>query len=471
MLIIQNGTVIDPVKDRMYPADLYLENGIIRQILERNGEAGDALAEATEKTVKNIRTKTGMEEGLEMASVRQAAEAQCGNASQETDSEPLRIMDASGLLIAPGLADTHVHFRDPGFTYKEDILSGGEAAKKGGYTQIVLMANTKPCVDQPETLQYVLKKGEQTGIHIQSCANVTKGMAGKELVDMEELARCGAVGFTDDGVPIVAEELARKAMQEAVRVGKPISFHEENPAYIRNNGIHAGKASEFYGIGGSAREAEISMIERDVRLALETDATVVIQHISTKEGVALVREGKQKGAKLHAEATPHHFTLTQDAVIEKGTLAKMNPPLREEEDRQAILDGLKDGTIDLIATDHAPHSREEKEKPVTEAPSGIIGLETALSLGIRELVNKAVLTYPQLIRRMSTAPCELYGLQGGRICEGAPADLVIFDPKENWQVREFASKSSNSPFIGETLPGVVRATICGGRIVYESSGI
>lgn len=458
MLIIQNGTVIDPVKDRMYPADLYLENGVIRQILAREEASGDVPVKATE-------------EALHMTEKEQTEEAQCRNAPQETESEPLRVMDASGLLIAPGLADTHVHFRDPGFTYKEDILSGSEAAKRGGFTQIVLMANTKPCVDNVQTLRYVLEKGEQTGIHIHSCANVTKNMAGKEPVDMEELVRCGAAGFTDDGVPIVAEELARKAMQEAARVGKPISFHEENPAYIRNNGIHAGKASEFYGIGGSAREAEISMIERDVRLALETGATVVIQHISTKEGVALVREGKRKGARLHAEATPHHFTLTQDAVIRKGTLAKMNPPLREEEDRQAILDGLKDGTIDLIATDHAPHSREEKEKPVTEAPSGIIGLETALSLGIRELVNKAVLTYPQLIRRMSTAPCELYGLQGGRICEGAPADLVIFDPKEDWQVREFASKSANSPFIGETLPGVVHATICGGRIVYESSGM
>ena len=209
------------------------------------------------------------------------------------------------------------------------------------------------------------------------------------------------------------------------------------------------------------------MIERDIRLALQTGATVVIQHISTKEGVELVRKGKAAGADVHAEATPHHFTLTEDAVIAKGTLAKMNPPLREEGDRQAIIEGLQDGTIDLIATDHAPHSKEEKEKTITEAPSGIIGLETALSLGIRELVQKGRLTYPQLIQRMSTAPCALYGLQGGTLEEGKMADLVIFDPEETWRVQEFASKSANSPFIGEELPGVVHATICGGQMVYR----
>lgn len=196
------------------------------------------------------------------------------------------------------------------------------------------------------------------------------------------------------------------------------------------------------------------MIERDIRLALETGATVVIQHISTMEGVELVRQGKAAGADVHAEATPHHFTLTEEAAIEKGTLAKMNPPLREEVDRQAIIEGLADGTIDLIATDHAPHSKEEKEKPLTEAPSGIIGLETALSLGIRELVQTGKLTYPQLVQRMSTAPCTLYGLRGGTLREGDPADLVIFDPEEIWKVQQFASKSANSPFIGEELPGV-----------------
>lgn len=444
MLIIKNGKVIDPVADRVYPADLYIENDTMVKIVDHDKERA-------EQDGKNP-----------------AVEPEGGLAGMDNIKNlAAEVFDAEGMLIAPGLADTHVHFRDPGFTYKEDILSGAEAAKKGGYTQIVLMANTKPCVDQVETLQYVLDKGDQTGIHIHSCANVTKGMAGQELVPMEQLSEAGAVGFTDDGVPILSENMVRKAMEQAALCRKPISFHEEDPKYIQNNGIHAGKAAAYYGIGGSKREAEITMIERDIRLALETGATVVIQHISTKEGVELVRQGKAAGADVHAEATPHHFTLTEEAAIEKGTLAKMNPPLREEVDRQAIIEGLADGTIDLIATDHAPHSKEEKEKPLTEAPSGIIGLETALSLGIRELVQTGKLTYPQLVQRMSTAPCTLYGLRGGTLREGDPADLVIFDPEEIWKVQQFASKSANSPFIGEELPGVVHATICGGKFVYQ----
>lgn len=444
MLIIKNGKVIDPVADRVYPADLYIENDTMVKIVDHDKERA-------EQDGKNP-----------------AVEPESGLAGMDNIKNlAAEVFDAEGMLIAPGLADTHVHFRDPGFTYKEDILSGAEAAKKGGYTQIVLMANTKPCVDQVETLQYVLDKGDQTGIHIHSCANVTKGMAGQELVPMEQLSEAGAVGFTDDGVPILSENMVRKAMEQAALCRKPISFHEEDPKYIQNNGIHAGKAAAYYGIGGSKREAEITMIERDIRLALETGATVVIQHISTNEGVELVRQGKAAGADVHAEATPHHFTLTEEAAIEKGTLAKMNPPLREEVDRQAIIEGLADGTIDLIATDHAPHSKEEKEKPLTEAPSGIIGLETALSLGIRELVQTGKLTYPQLVQRMSTAPCTLYGLRGGTLREGDPADLVIFDPEEIWKVQQFASKSANSPFIGEELPGVVHATICGGKFVYQ----
>ena len=444
MLIIKNGKVIDPVADRVYPADLYIENDTMVKIVDHDKERA-------EQDGKNP-----------------AVEPEGGLAGMDNIKNlAAEVFDAEGMLIAPGLADTHVHFRDPGFTYKEDILSGAEAAKKGGYTQIVLMANTKPCVDQVETLQYVLDKGDQTGIHIHSCANVTKGMAGQELVPMEQLSEAGAVGFTDDGVPILSENMVRKAMEQAALCRKPISFHEEDPKYIQNNGIHAGKAAAYYGIGGSKREAEITMIERDIRLALETGATVVIQHISTMEGVELVRQGKAAGADVHAEATPHHFTLTEEAAIEKGTLAKMNPPLREEVDRQAIIEGLADGTIDLIATDHAPHSKEEKEKPLTEAPSGIIGLETALSLGIRELVQTGKLTYPQLVQRMSTAPCTLYGLRGGTLRERDPADLVIFDPEEIWKVQQFASKSANSPFIGEELPGVVHATICGGKFVYQ----
>ena len=259
-------------------------------------------------------------------------------------------------------------------------------------------------------------------------------------------------------------------MEAAAAEGVPISFHEENPAFIQNNGINAGKASAHFGIGGSDRQAEIDMVERDVRLAEETGACVVIQHISTKEAVELVRQARQKGADVHAEATPHHFTLTEEAAIQYGTLAKMNPPLREETDRQAIIEGLADGTIDMIATDHAPHSAEEKAKPVTEAPSGIIGLETSLALGISELVDTGRLPLMQLIDRMSLAPARLYGLDAGYLAEGGPADLVLFNPAEEWTPERFYSRSQNSPFVGKTLKGKIHATICRGRVVYPFAG-
>ena len=430
MIIIKNGTIIDPVSERLYRADLEIKEGRIDKI-------------------------TVQEETAEVA------------AKERQFLEDVQVIDGTGLLIAPGLADTHVHFRDPGFTYKEDIFTGAKAAKKGGFTEIVLMANTKPPVDNAETLIYVLSRGKETGIHVTSCVNVTMGMGGKVLVPMEELAKAGAAGFTDDGIPLLNAELTKEAMMRAKALGKPISFHEEDPQLIQNNGVNAGKAAAFYQIGGSPREAEISLVKRDLELAKQTGADVVIQHISTAEAVELLRQYKKEGTKVHGEATPHHFTLTEDAVITKGTLAKMNPPLREEADRLAIIEGLRDGTIDLIATDHAPHSSEEKEKPITEAPSGIIGLETALSLGIRELVQKGYLTWSQLIQRMSTAPCKLYGIKGGVIQEGAAANLVIFHPEETWKVTSFVSKSCNSPFLGEELPGVIYYTICDGEIVYR----
>ncbi len=381
--------------------------------------------------------------------------------------EKLKIIDGTGLCAAPGLIDVHVHFRDPGFTYKEDIESGARAAARGGYTTVVLMANTQPVVDNKETLCEVLEKGSKTGIHVKTCAAVTMGMKGQEMVSMDELYRYGAVGFTDDGVPILSKELVQAAMEEVNKLNVPISFHEENPAYIENNGINAGAASAYYNIGGSKREAEIDMVERDLELALKTGACVNIQHISSKEAVELVRKAKKKGGNIHAEAAPHHFTLTQEAVIQYGTLAKMNPPLREESDRMAIIEGLKDGTIDLIATDHAPHSREEKERPITEAPSGIIGLETALPLGITQLVNNGHLTLMSLLEKMTINPARMYQMDAGYLAEKGPADIVLFNPEKTISVREFASKSANSPFLGWQLKGEVRYTICNGKIVYQ----
>lgn len=432
--IIVNGIIIDPVKENMYKANIIISDGVIENIIERD---------------KNI--------------------------SEYTDAG-YEIIDAKGFYIGPGLADTHVHFRDPGFTHKEDILTGANAAKKGGYTQIVLMANTNPHVDNVDTLSYVINKGKTTGIKIDTCANVTLDMEGKELVNMDELLANGAVGFTDDGVPIMDAKLCYEAIKKCARLDVPISFHEENPSFIENNGINKGKASMHYQIGGSPREAEIDMIKRDIDLAkkcreeIEENPKIVIQHISTQEGVELVRRAKLEGLNVYAEATPHHFSLTEDAAIEHGTLAKMNPPLRTLSDMLAIKEGLSDGTIDMIATDHAPHSEEEKDKPITEAPSGITGLETAFSLAIRELINTKLISFPKLFKLMSFNPCQLYKLPGGIIKKDAPADLIVFDSNLEWEVRkeDFKSKSTNSPFIGQKLPGRILYTFCDGKIVYKA---
>ncbi len=442
MLYLRNGYMVDPASGQEGYRDILIDT-----------ESG--------KIVRIVLRGTPVQELL-----CGGEETRAGN-RVSADDNFLDEIDLNGQCVAPGLVDVHVHFRDPGFTHKEDIFTGATAAAKGGFTSVVLMANTKPAVDNAETLRYVLEKGKETGIHVCSCANVTKGIAGKELTDMEMLAGNGAAGFTDDGIPLTDEVLLRAALQRAAKCGKPISLHEENPAFITNNGVNAGKAAAHYGIGGSPREAEISMVERDLRIALEEEADLSIQHISTREVVELVRQAKKRSRHIFAEATPHHFTLTEEAVIKHGTLAKMNPPLREEADRLAVIEGLRDGTIDMIATDHAPHSAEEKQKPLTEAPSGIIGLETALSLGIRELVNKGYLTLMELMEKMSLAPAKLYHLDAGYLKEGGPADLVVFDPKKEWVVKDFASKAANSPFVGETMPGVVSYTICGGKIVYR----
>jgi len=426
-----------------------------------------------------------------------------------TDDErkDLQVIYADNMMVAPGLVDVHVHFRDPGFTYKEDIYTGSKAAAKGGYTTVVLMANTKPTVDNEETLQYVLDKGNETDIHVLSCASITKGLQGKELVDMDSLKSAGAVGFTDDGIPIMDEQMVITAMRKATQLNVPLSFHEENPELITNNGINQGVASSHYEIEGSPRAAEIDLIYRDLELAGELDAPINIQHISSKEGVELVRQKKIEITKkkniplplpkssenmtditntsdfnksvtqiipmdvahainIHAEATPHHFSLNENAIIKHGTMAKMNPPLRTEEDRLAIIQGLKDNTIDIIATDHAPHSAEEKSKPITEAPSGILGLETALPLGITNLVKEGHLTYMQLLEKMTINPAVMYHLDCGYIAEGGPADLVIFN-ENSFTIEDFCSKSSNSPFKGETLTGEIQYTICDGKIVYR----
>ena len=377
-------------------------------------------------------------------------------------------LDIQGMTIAPGLIDTHVHFRDPGFTYKEDLHTGSLAAARGGFTSVICMANTSPVVDSVPVLEDILNRSQKEEIRIYQTAAVSCGLKGEALAPMEELKKAGACGFTDDGIPLKSATLCAEAMKKAASLGMPISLHEEDPDFITNNGINHGNVSDSLGIIGSPAIAEEVLVARDCMLALHTGADTVIQHISSGNSVSLVRMAKNLGARIHAEATPHHFTLTEEAVLTHGSLAKMNPPLRTEKDRLAIIKGLADGTIDLIATDHAPHSAEEKSRPLTACPSGIIGLETALSLGITSLVKPGYLTLMQLLEKMTSNPASLYGLPGGTIETGAPADFVIFDPEQEWIPETFFSKSSNTPFKGLKLQGKVIFTICRGKICYRS---
>ena len=434
MILIKNGRIVDPVTETDAVRDILIAD---RKILSIEDEI---TAEDTKKYI--------------------------GEAITDTE---LEIIDAEGLVVAPGLVDAHVHFRDPGFTYKEDIYTGAAAAARGGVTTVICMANTKPAVDNVDTLHYIQQKGEETGINVLQTATVTKGMQGKELVDMELLASEGAAGFTDDGLPIMDEKVLLEALKKAVELDLPVSLHEEDPQFVYQAGVNKGDISEQLGYGGADRTAEEIMTARDAVLALHTGASLCIQHISSKNSVEIVRTFKKLGADIHAEATPHHFTLTEDAVLKYGTNARMNPPVRTEEDRLAIIEGLKDGTIDMIVTDHAPHSAEEKAKPLGQAPCGITGLETSLALGIKSLVQPGHISLMKLISLMSDNPARFYRMIPEGIAEGAVADLVIFGENENWTVRaeDFASKATNSPFIGWELPGRIHYTICGGKIVYK----
>lgn len=376
-----------------------------------------------------------------------------------------QVINASGMIAAPGLIDVHVHFRDPGFTYKEDLQTGSAAAAAGGFTTVVCMANTKPVVDSVDIYKEIEERCEQLPIKVWQAAAVSKGFEGKELTDMDALYEAGVRGFTDDGIPLMDEKLVEEAMKKAKELDVPISLHEEDPAYIKQPGVNQGKVSEQLNYGGASYLAEAVMVKRDCELAVKTGAKVDIQHISSGVAVDYVKESKEKGANVYAEASPHHFTLTEEAVLKYGTLARMNPPLRTEEDRQRIIKGLQEGTIEIIATDHAPHSKEEKDKPLDQAPSGITGIETSLALGVTELVEKGYLSMMQLLEKMTINPAKLYNMEQGRLQEGKPADVVLFDPEEEWEVKEYKSKATNSPFTGWKLKGKVKYTICDGKII------
>ena len=380
-----------------------------------------------------------------------------------------QVIDGRGLVAVPGLIDLHVHLRDPGLTHKEDILTGTKAAAAGGYTAVACMPNTKPALDCPEQLAYVAARAKDASARVLPIAALTVGQAGETLTDFEALRDAGAIGFSDDGFAIERAALLRQAMQELRVLDMPIISHCEDTEMVQNHAVNEGVVSRQLQIPGRPAVAETIQIARDLLLAEDTGCHVHIAHVSTAKGVELIRRAKAEGVRVTAETCPQYFTLTEEALLEKGTLARVNPPLRTEADRVAILQGLLDGTIDTIVTDHAPHSVEEKAQDLLHAPSGMIGLETILGLSLTALYHSGKMDLSNLVRLLSTRPAEIFGLPYGTLRVGVPGDVTIFDPDETWIVEPecFHSKARNTPFGGMELRGRVRYTICGGQLTYE----
>ena len=380
-------------------------------------------------------------------------------------------IDATGCVVCPGLVDIHVHFREPGFESKETIETGSRAAAKGGFTTVVTMANTKPVIDNAGMVEFVIRRARETAcIKVLPAACATKGMQGGEITEMAELKEVGAVAITDDGKDVANSALMRRVLEYAGMVGLVCMTHNEDEALASGGAMNEGFTATVLGIPGIPKAAEEIRIDRNIRLAALTGAHIHIQHVTTAEGVDIVRRAKAKGIRVTCETAPHYWTLTDDAVKTFNSNAKMNPPLREAEDTAAIIAGIQDGTIDCIATDHAPHTPTEKNVEFQYAPFGIIGLETSLALAVTGLVEPGHISLERAIALMTIEAASICGLEAGVLKTGGPADVTIFDPKEEWTVTAegFASRSSNSPFIGRNLRGRVRYTLCDGRIVYRA---
>lgn len=421
-LLIKNGLVVDPGNQIEGVMDVLIEDGVIARV-EPNIEAPDA-----------------------------------------------RVIEADGMVVAPGLVDLHVHFRDPGLEYKENIESGSRAAARGGVTTVVCMPNTKPVIDNTALVQYVMNKGKQVGlINVLTTGCITKGQKGEELSEIGELKEAGAVAITDDGRPVLSSGLMRRALEYAKMFDMPVMSHSEDLELVDGGSMNEGYTSTVLGLRGIPKAAESVAVSRDVLIAEQVGGRLHLCHVSTRNAIEAIREAKRRGVQITAETAPHYFTLTDEACMGFNTNAKMNPPLRDADDIAAVIEGLQDGTLDAIATDHAPHHRDEKEVEFQQAYNGIVGLETSLGLGVTYLVRTGKLTMSQLIEKMSFAPAEIIKIDRGTLSPGKPADVVVFDPNAAYKVdvNDFASKGKNSPYDGFELYGQVEFTITGGNVVYR----
>jgi dihydroorotase len=383
-------------------------------------------------------------------------------------SKDYEIINAAHLVVAPGLIDIHVHLREPGQEEKETIATGTAAAALGGFTSVACMPNTVPPIDNVSQIQFVMMKAESEGyVRVFPIGAITRGQDGVELTEIGAMVRAGCVAISDDGKPVANAKLFRRALEYAKTFGLTVIDHCEDPDLAKGGVMNEGKLAALLGLKGIPRQAEYIMVARNIALCELTGGSLHLAHLSTKESVSLVREAKKRDLPVTAETCPHYFSLTEESVSGYNTNAKMNPPLRTEDDRQAILAGLADGTIDVIASDHAPHTSAQKAREFDNAPFGIIGLETTLGLVLTHLVQKKVMSLSAAISAMTDAPARALHLSGGHLSPGAPADITLIDLKAKHTVEHFASKSQNSPFIGWNLQGKAAATLVGGHVVMR----
>ena len=389
-----------------------------------------------------------------------------GNIQKEAD----RVVDASGLYVLPGLVDAHCHLRDPGFEYKEDIASGTRSAAKGGFTSIACMPNTKPVVDNPTVVRYIREKAQNEGIvNVYPIGSITKGLEGVELAEMGSMKEAGIVAVSDDGKPVMNGAVMKKALIYAGQFKLPVISHCEDLELADGGSMNEGNTSTLLGLRGIPSTAEDVMVSRELLLSEYTHVPVHIAHVSTKTSVESIRQAKKRGVQVTAETCPHYFTLTEKACKDYDTHAKMNPPLRTDEDLKAVIQGLKDGTLDIIATDHAPHHRDEKNVEFDLAANGIVGFETALALTYTYLVETGKLSITDMVEKLASRPAEILHLDKGTIACGKTADLILvdFDTEYAIDVSGFVSKGKNSPYDGYKVKGRVMATLVNGKVVYE----